>query len=140
MKKLNIGLFEILPKEKEYETYSDLLKDYSMDTPNSDGVRISKFRESYYLLKEFKSLGVCDNLKKYSYNLITEIIVEYDVYANGTSVEIIIDNPSEIEDFKKGEFAIGYDSDGEEHQVKRGTSYLIDWVQERSTFFLVRSI
>ena len=124
---------------KEYPNYLEFSEDYSK-TPNIQGIRLANRKELYYLLKEFKDLKISENLRNYSYVFVTEIIAQYDVYANGSSVEIIIDDPQEILDFQKDGVGLGYDSNGEQHDINRGSSYMWDWSEQTSVFFLVRSI
>ena len=137
---LNIGTFEVLPKVKQYENYLEFLNDYSRDTPNSEGIRIAKYKEGSYLLREFKKLKVSQYLNEYYYTFVTEIVVRYDPYGTGAYREAIIDDPIEIVKFHEGEPALGYDNDGDESEFTRGSSRIDDWTNESSVFFLVRSL
>ena len=58
----------------------------------------------------------------------------------GGTKDLIIDDPEEIIKFQNGETAFGYDNSGEEYEVERGSAQLVDWSEEKSVFFLVRSI
>lgn len=137
---LNIGKFEVLPKVKQYENYLEFLNDYSRDTPNSEGVRIAKYKEANYLLTEFKKLKVSQSLAEYYYTFVTEIVVRYDPYGTGAYKEAIIDDPIEIVKFHGGESALGYDSDGDGSEFTRDSSRIDDWSNESSVFFLIRNL
>ena len=63
-----------------------------------------------------------------------------DPYGIGGSRDLIIDDPEEIIKFQEGDTAYGYGNSGEQYEVERGSSQLLDWKEEESVFFLVRSI
>jgi hypothetical protein len=137
---INIGTFQLLPKKTEFYTYSDFLNEYSREKENSEGIRIARYRESRYLLEEFKRLGISDNLKKYYYRFVTEITIVYDPYGTGRYKEAIIDDPLEVNKFQEGEPAEGYDNDGDHDEFWKGQGKIVDWREETSVFFLVKAL
>jgi hypothetical protein len=140
LKSLNIGLIEVLPKKGNYSTYKEFLEDYSRETPNSEGIRIANYKEAQYLLRELGGLKIKDFIKDYYYSIVTEIVGVIDPFGMGGTKDLIIDDPEEIIKFQNGETAFGYDNSGEEYEVERGSAQLVDWSEEKSVFFLVRSI
>jgi hypothetical protein len=140
MKKLNIGSFEILPKDKEYSSPSEFLNNYSRKTPNSEGIIIADSRLANYLISQFKQLKVGDYLKNYYYTFTTEITIVYDPFGTGNYKEAIIDDPEEVINFQNGEPAMGYDEDGDNEEFFKGAGKIEDWREEKSIFFLVRVI
>lgn len=140
VRNINIGTFQLLPKKPEFYTYYNFLNEYSRDRENSEGVRIASYKESRYLLDEFKRLGISDNLKKYYYSFVTEITIVYDPYGTGRYKEAIIDDPLEVNKFQEGEAAEGYDSDGDRDEFWKGQGKIEDWREEISVFFLVKSL
>jgi hypothetical protein len=139
-KKLNIGTFEVLPRDKFYPNLLHFLNDYERDRLNSDGLRIASYKESNFLIKEFKELGISENLKKYYYTFISEIVISYDPYGTGRHKEAIIDDPEEVIKFQYGEEAYGYDSDGSQIEFHKGDSNIEDWTEENSIYFVVRPL
>lgn len=137
---INNGIFELIPKSKEYDNFFEFLKDYNVETPNSEGVRYSNYKERNYLIREYNKLGVFEHIKKYGYSFVTEIIINYDPFGNGFYREAIIDDPEEVVKFQNGEGAFGYDSDGGEEEFWKGAGKIEDWTEETNTFFLVRDI
>ena len=53
---------------------------------------------------------------------------------------MIIDDPSEVLKFLNHEDAVGYDGNGDEIDLKRGHSKIIDWSEESSISFIIRTI
>jgi hypothetical protein len=140
LKSLNIGLIEVLPKEGSYSTYKEFLDTYSRETPNSEGIRIANYNEAQYLLRDLGKLKIKEYIKNYYYSIVTEIVCVIDPYGIGGSRDLIIDDPEEIIKFQEGDTAYGYGNSGEQYEVERGSSQLLDWKEEESVFFLVRSI
>ncbi len=140
LKSLNIGLIEVLPKKGSYDSYKEFLSDYSRETPNSEGIRIANYNEAQYLLRDLGKLKIKEYIKNYYYSIVTEIVCVIDPFGIGGWRDLIIDDPEEIIKFQNGETAFGYDNSGEEYEVEKGSSQLINWNEEESVFFLVRSI
>lgn len=140
-KPLNIGNFEVLPNLKEYSTYLEFLNDYSSNKPNKDGVIIADYRKVKYLMQEFKKLGIYRVLEKYyMYTLVSEITVRCDFTGTNGYRDYIIDDPEEIINFQNGEPAIGYNSDGDEDEMIKGSDNVDNWEESKSVFFLIRNL
>jgi hypothetical protein len=140
LKNLNLGLIEVIPRKGNYSSYKEFLADYSRETPNSEGIRISDYLESRYLLRELGNLKLNEFLKNYYYSIVTEIVGVVDPFGTGGYKDIIIDDPDEIIKFQNGETAFGYGDSGNEYEVEKGSAQLIHWDESESVFFLVRSI
>jgi len=140
MNTIKLGIFEILPKDKEYKNYLEFINTYSKETPNSEGIRISSSKETNYLFKTFKELGLLEFLEKYCYKFVTDIIIVYDPYGTGRYKEAIIDDPAEILKFQNGEVAIGYDSDGELQEFWKSAGKIEDYTLETAWYFIIRPL
>jgi len=140
LKSLNLGLIEVLPKKGSYSSYKEFLEYYSRETPNSEGIRIANYNESQYLLRDLGKLKIKEYIKNYYYSIVTEIVCVIDPFGIGGWRDLIIDDPEEIIKFQKGETAYGYDNSGEEYEVEKESSKLVNWEESESVFFLVRSI
>ena len=108
----------------------------------SDGLKRANYKQSKYIIS-LKKLGVFDHIKNnYSVTLTSEIVLQVDndfgFSMNGTSV--LIDDPIEVEKFLNSEDAVGYDGNGDEIDLKRGHSKIIDWSEESSILFIIRTI
>ena len=139
MSTLKLGHIELIPIHRDFSSYKELL-DWSDSL--SDGLKRANYKESKYIIS-LKKLGFFDHIKNnYSVTLITEIVLQVDndfgFSMNGTSV--LIDDPIEVEKFLNSEDAVGYDGNGDEIDLKRGHSKIIDWSEESSISFIIRTI
>ena len=140
-KPLKIGIIELIPKRDNYTSYKQFLADYSRETPNKEGIGISNYNESQYLLREFGNLKINEFLKRnYYYSIVTEIVCTIDSFGEGRYKDLIIDDTEEIIKFQNGETALGYDDSGNVYETEKGSAQLIDSGESESIFFLVRSI
>ena len=119
----------LIPKEE----WSDL-KDI-----NTFMEKIGMYPKEYwmirnYMIKEFKKLGILKPiLMEYSNDVCTEINVT--MRGNHRGFQVTIDDPYEVGEFLKGEGAIGFDSDGGEHEIIRGDSDIVDWNEDKYEYF-----
>jgi len=140
VRNLNIGVFEVLPNNKSYSNLIDFIVEYPRDKVNKDGLRMANYKESNYLIKTFKELGLSEFLKKYYYTFVSDITIVYDPYGTGRYKEAIIDDPAEIFKFQNGEASMGYDSDGAEDEFWKGAGKIEDWREEKSVYFIIRPL
>ena len=71
--------------------------------------------------------------------LTSEIVLQVDSdFGYGSSV--LIDDPIEVEKFLNSEDAVGYDGDGGEIDLNRDHAKIIDWSEESSISFIIRTI
>ena len=139
MRTLRLGHIELIPIHRDFSSYKEFL-DWADSL--SDGLRKSNYKQSKYIIS-LKKLGVFDHIKNnYSVTLTSEIVLQVDndfgFSMNGTSV--LIDDPIEVEKFLNSEDAVGYDGNGDEIDLKRGHSKIIDWSEESSILFIIRTI
>ena len=139
MSTLKLGHIELIPIHRDFSSYKELL-DWSDSL--SDGLKRANYKESKYIIS-LKKLGVFDHIKNnYSVTLTSEIVLQVDndfgFSMNGTSV--LIDDPIEVEKFLNSEDAVGYDGNGDEIDLQRGHSKIIDWSEESSILFIIRTI
>jgi hypothetical protein len=133
---LKLGHIELIPIHRDFSSYKEFL-DWSDSL--SDGLRKSDYKESKYIIS-LKKLGVFDHIKdNYSVTLITEIVLQVESdFRYGTSV--LIDDPIEVERFLNREDAVGYDEDAVTIDLNRDHTKIIDWSEESSILFIVRTI
>ena len=139
MRTLRLGHIELIPIHRDFSSYKEFL-DWSDSL--SDGLKRANYKQSKYIIS-LKKLGVFDHIKNnYSVTLTSEIVLQVDndfgFSMNGTSV--LIDDPIEVEKFLNSEDAVGYDGNGDEIDLKRGHSKIIDWSEESSISFITREI
>ena len=139
MSTLKLGHIELIPIHRDFSSYKEFL-DWSDSL--SDGLKRANYKQSKYIIS-LKKLGVFDHIKNnYSVTLTSEIVLQVDndfgFSMNGTSV--LIDDPIEVEKFLNSEDAVGYDGNGDEIDLKRGHSKIIDWSEESSISFITREI
>lgn len=139
MRTLRLGHIELIPIHRDFSSYKEFL-DWADSL--SDGLERANYKQSKYIIS-LKKLGVFDHIKNnYSVTLTSEIVLQVDndfgFSMNGTSV--LIDDPIEVEKFLNSEDAVGYDGNGDEIDLKRGHSKIIDWSEESSIFFIIRTI
>ena len=139
MRTLRLGHIELIPIHRDFSSYKEFL-DWSDSL--SDGLKRANYKQSKYIIS-LKKLGVFDHIKNnYSVTLTSEIVLQVDndfgFSMNGTSV--LIDDPIEVEKFLNSEDAVGYDGNGDEIDLKRGHSKIIDWSEESSILFIIRTI
>jgi hypothetical protein len=139
MKTLRLGNIELIPIHRDFSSYKEFL-DWADSL--SDGLERANYKQSKYIIS-LKKLGVFDHIKNnYSVTLTSEIVLQVDndfgFSMNGTSV--LIDDPIEVEKFLNSEDAVGYDGNGDEIDLKRGHSKIIDWSEESSISFIIRTI
>ena len=139
MSTLKLGHIELIPIHRDFSSYKEFL-DWSDSL--SDGLKRANYKQSKYIIS-LKKLGVFDHIKNnYSVTLTSEIVLQVDndfgLSMNGTSV--LIDDPIEVEKFLNSEDAVGYDGNGDEIDLKRGHSKIIDWSEESSISFIIRTI
>jgi hypothetical protein len=139
MRILRIGNIELIPIYRDFSSYKEFL-DWSDSL--SDGLRKSNYKESKYIIS-LKKLGLFDHIKdNYSVTLTSEIVLQvednFGFSMNGLS--LLIEDPIEVEKFLNHEDAIGLNNNGDEVGVKRGDSDIIDWSEESSILFIVRTI
>jgi hypothetical protein len=139
MRTLKIGNIELMPTERKFSSYKEFL-DWCDGL--SDGWKKSNYKSAKYIIS-LKQLGIFDNIKNnYSVSLVSEIVlqVEDDFGFNRDGLSVLIDDPIEIEKFLNNEDAVGYDGKGDEIDLKRGNSKIIDWSEESSISFIIRTI
>ena len=139
MKTLKLGHIELIPIHRDFSSYKEFL-DWSDSL--SDGLKRANYKQSKYIIS-LKKLGVFDHIKNnYSVTLTSEIVLQVDndfgLSMNGSSV--LIDDPIEVEKFLNSEDAVGYDGNGDEIDLQRGHSKIIDWSEESSILFIIRTI
>lgn len=139
MRTLRLGHIELIPIHRDFSSYKEFL-DWSDSL--SDGLKRANYKQSKYIIS-LKKLGVFDHIKNnYSVTLTSEIVLQVDndfgLSMNGTSV--LIDDPIEVEKFLNSEDAVGYDGNGDEIDLQRGHSKIIDWSEESSILFIIRTI
>lgn len=139
MSTLKLGHIELIPIHRDFSSYKEFL--YWSDSL-SDGLKRANYKQSKYIIS-LKKLGVFNHIKNnYSVTLTSEIVLQVDndfgFSMNGTSV--LIDDPIEVEKFLNSEDAVGYDGNGDEIDLKRGDSKIIDWSEESSISFIIRTI
>ena len=139
MRTLRLGNIELMPIERKLTSYNEFL-DWCDGLP--DGWKKADYKSAKYIIS-LKQLGIFDNIKNnYSVTLPTEIVLQVDddfgFSRNGLSV--IIDDPSEVLKFLNHEDAVGLDKNGEEIDIRRGDSHIIDWSSEESILFVIREI
>jgi hypothetical protein len=136
---LKLGHIELIPIHRDFSSYKEFL-DWTDSL--SDGLRKSSYKESKYIMS-LKKLGIFENIKNnYSVSLVSEITLQVDddfgFSRNGLSV--LIDDPIEVEKFINGEDAVGYDEDAVAIDLNRDHTKIIDWSEESSILFIVRTI
>jgi hypothetical protein len=139
MSTLKLGHIELIPIHRDFSSYKEFL-DWADSL--SDGLERANYKQSKHIIS-LKKLGVFDHIKNnYSVTLTSEIVLQVDndfgFSMNGTSV--LIDDPIEVEKFLNSEDAVGYDGNGDEIDLKRGHSKIIDWSEESSISFIIRTI
>ena len=139
MSTLKLGHIELIPIHRDFSSYKEFL-DWADSL--SDGLERANYKQSKYIIS-LKKLGVFDHIKNnYSVTLTSEIVLQVDndfgLSMNGSSV--LIDDPIEVEKFLNSEDAVGYDGNGDEIDLKRGHSKIIDWSEESSISFIIRTI
>lgn len=139
MKALKLGNIELMPVERKFSSYKEFL-DWCDGL--SDGWKKSNYKASKYITS-LKELGIFNNIKNnYSVTLPTEIALQVDddfgFKMDGLSV--IIEDPIEIEKFLNHEDSVGLDENGEEIDIRRDNSSIIDWSSEKSILFVIREI
>ena len=139
MSKLKLGHIELIPIHRDFSSYKEFL---DWGDSLSDGLKRANYKQSKYIIS-LKKLGVFNHIKNnYSVTLTSEIVLQVDndfgFSMNGTSV--LIDDPIEVEKFLNSEDAVGYDGNGDEIDLKRGDSKIIDWSEESSISFIIRTI
>jgi len=139
MRTLRLGHIELIPIHRDFSSYKEFL-DWSDSL--SDGLKRANYKQSKYIIS-LKKLGVFDHIKNnYSVTLTSEIVLQVDndfgLSMNGSSV--LIDDPIEVEKFLNSEDAVGYDGNGDEIDLQRGHSKIIDWSEESSILFIIRTI
>jgi hypothetical protein len=139
MRTLRLGNIELMPIEKEFSSYKEFL-DWCDGL--SDGWKKADYRSAKYIIS-LKQLGIFDIIKNnYSVSLVSEIVlqVEDNFGFSRDGLSVLIDNPIEIVKFLNGEDALGIDKNGEEIDIKRGDDDIIDWSEETSISFIIRTI
>ena len=136
---LKLGHIELIPIHRDFSSYKEFL-DWSDSLSN--GLRKSNYKESKYIIS-LNKLGVFDHIKNnYSVTLTSEIVLQVDndfgLSMNGSSV--LIDDPIEVEKFLNSEDAVGYDGDGGGIVLNRDQAKIIDWSEESSISFIIRTI
>ena len=139
MKTLRLGNIELMPIERKFSSYKEFL-DWCEGL--SDGWKKANYKTAKYIMSLSK-LKIFDNIKNnYSVTLTSEIVLQVDndfgFSMNGSSV--LIDDPIEVEKFLNSEDAVGYDGNGDEIDLQRGHSKIIDWSEESSILFIIRTI
>jgi hypothetical protein len=139
MRTLRLGNIELMPIERQFSSYNEFL-DWCDEL--SDGWKKANYKSAKYIIS-LKQLGIFDNIKNnYSVALPTEIVlqVDDDFGFSRDGLSVIIDDPSEVLKFLNHEDAVGLDKDGEEIDIRRGDSHIIDWSSEKSILFVIREI
>ena len=139
MKTLRLGNIELIPIHRDFSSYKEFL-DWADSL--SDGLERANYKQSKYIIS-LKKLGVFDHIKNnYSVTLTSEIVlqVDNDFGFSRDGLSVIIDDPSEVLKFLNSEDAVGYDGNGDEIDLKRGHSKIIDWSEESSISFIIRTI
>jgi hypothetical protein len=133
-KNLDLGLIEIMPNTIKVEYYIDLKKEVEK---LGEGWVLSKYEISRYLFSMTKELKIREYIMgKYSYELISQIEVIIDDDHRGKTY--IIDDDDDIKNFINGEEAICYDEDGEENEVRKDSSRVIDYEIGKGRYFVYR--
>lgn len=139
MRTLKLGNIELMPIERGFSSYKEFL-DWCDGL--SDGWKKSNYKPVKYI-RGLKKLGIFGNIKKnYSVSLVSEIAlqVDDDFGFSRDGLSVLIDDPIEIEKFLNHEDAWGLDKDGSEIDLKRGSTNIIDWSEEKSILFVIREI
>jgi hypothetical protein len=139
MRTLRLGNIELMPIERKLTSYKEFL-DWCDGL--SDGWRKADYKSAKYIIS-LKQLGIFEKIKNnYSVTLPTEIVlqVDDDFGFSRDGLSVLIDDPSEVLKFLNHEDAVGLDKDGEEIDIRRGDSHIIDWSSEKSILFVIREI
>lgn len=92
-----------------------------------------------YIAKDLYKLGIYNSIsEKYSNNITTEINVI--IQGNYRGFSAIIDDPDEINRFLVGKDAVAIDSNGEEHDVWKESSEVLDWTREEYGYFYFEKV
>jgi hypothetical protein len=105
-----------------------------------DGEEFAEGNISSYIFGLYK-YGISKNIiKKYGHPNITGINITLDFWGN-RGKSLYIDEPIDIDLFISGESVPAYDSSGEEYEVSRENSDVLDWSEEEgNSLFVVRKI
>jgi len=91
-----------------------------------------------YIVKDLYKLGIYNNIQqKYANKVCTSITVIIEGNY-GRSFEAIIDDPDEIARFMVGEEAIAIDSNGEENEVWKEKTSVLDWNYDTPDYFFFK--
>jgi len=133
-KNLDLGLVEIMPNTIKAEYYIDLKK--AVDQLGG-GWELSKYEVSRYLSSMSKELKIREHIMgKYSYEFISQIEIIIDNDHRGKTY--MIEDDEEIKNFINGEEAICYDEDGEENEVRKDSSRVLDYEIEKGRYYVCR--
>ena len=139
MRTLKLGNIELMPIEREFSSYKEFL-DWCDGL--SDGWKKSNYKASKYIMSLGK-LHIFENIKNnYSVSLVSEIAlqVDDDFGFSRDGLSVLIDDPIEVEKFLNSEDAVGYDGDGGGIVLNRDQAKIIDWSEESSISFIIRTI
>lgn len=139
MKKLVIGNFEIGEINRSFSSYKEFL-DW-LDSLG-DGFREANYKEWKFIMN-LKQFGILAGiLSQYCVKLVTSIgvQVEDDFGFKIYGIEVLIEDPIEIEKFINGNDAIGFNSDGYGIGCRKGNSNIMDWSEEAAELFISRTI
>jgi hypothetical protein len=139
MRILRIGNIELIPIYRDFSSYKEFL-DWSDSL--GDGLKRSDYKTAKYIMSLSK-LGIFQNIRdNYSVSLVSEILlqVEDNFGFSRDGLSVLIEDPIEVEKFLNGEDAIGIDKNSEEVDIKKGDSDIIDWNEETSISFIIRTI
>jgi hypothetical protein len=136
-KNLDLGLVEIMPNTIKVEYYSDLKKEIEK---LDEGWEMSVYAISRYLMSMSKELKIREHIiGKYGYKFISQIEVIYDNDFGGKT--LIIEDNEDIKKFMdedEKEDAIGWDENGNEYEVSRGSSNVLNYEIEKGIYFVYR--
>lgn len=106
---------------------------------NKIGISPSEYLKIKNYINDLNKLGIYRSiLEKYSNQITSGIDVTIQGRYRGFTATI--DDPDEVKMFLSGEGAIAIDSNGEEHEVRKEMSDLLDWNEDRYQYFYFQKI
>jgi hypothetical protein len=141
IKPLNLGFFSLLPIPDDLKNSGDITNEYlsifHSYFDRKEGPRLTNYKERNYIISLDKILGGTLN-NNYSVSFTTDIVVTIE--DSGSYYDVIIDDLDEIFNFLNRDAAWGFSERYGEERVNRENYNVVDWKEEKSTFFLINHI
>lgn len=140
-KPIILGNIEILPRTEEYSSYPEFSKKYPGKGEAKKGdIRRTDWRETKFLLTEYKKLGILGYLKKYYYY---EFIVSIEVLLYDSAWgynSVFIEEEEEVEKYLNNIDCVGIDKSGEEVEIYPESGRIVDEKKNEGVYFLCKEI